>query len=115
MSKKSQKHISGTNRDFQEISKLTGTYVGYLCAKSLRADLRVEVSQTTLSLNAYISGIFVPKSSFLTFFYFFLEYKSAGVEESKTCFDFASAQKRNEIQPPTSETDGGCRGRISTS
>ena len=43
---------------------------------------------------------------------FFLEYKSAGVEESKTCFDFVIAQKQSEIQPLTSETDGGCRGRI---
>ena len=46
------------------------------------------------------------------FSHFLLEYKSAGVEKSKTYFDFAIAQKRRELQPPTSKTVGGSEGRI---
>ena len=34
---------------------------------------------------------------------FFLEYESAGVEESKTGFGFAIAQKLIELQPLTSK------------
>ena len=48
----------------------------------------------------------------MTFLHIFLEYESAGVEESKTGFGFAIAQKRREIQPPTSKNGRGSRGRI---
>ncbi len=67
---------------------------------------------STLSQNLRF-WFFCSKIVIFDFFsHFLLEYESAVVVKSKTGFGFLIAQKRREIQPPTSECSRGSGGRI---
>ena len=86
-------------------------YVSFLARFCTETQI-VHLHTSSQSLNLRFSSFCYKIVIFDDFTLFFLEYKSAKVEESKTGFGFLIAQKRREIQPPTSESPGGSGGRV---